>query len=145
MARYYHYDGLSPENLTRVRCFVCGAERTSLLGIDAGFRIERCEQCDLGFVNPRPNDAQLAEFYEKYYDPGEAIPDKLPVMLRRGDRMRLVTPGSGGMYSPGERDRAAIQRDLEDGFVTAEAAARDYGIKPAAAAGTRGERQNAES
>jgi len=82
VARYYHYDGLAPENLTRVRCFVCGAERTSLLGIDAGFRIERCEQCDLGFVNPRPNDAQLAEFYEKYYDPGEAIPDKWEVEMR---------------------------------------------------------------
>ena len=82
MARYYHYDGLAPENLTHVRCFVCGAGRASLLGVDSGFRIERCEQCDLGFVNPRPNDAQLAAFYEKYYDPGAAIPDKWEVEMR---------------------------------------------------------------
>jgi N-methylhydantoinase B len=61
---------------------------------------------------------------------GESIPDKLPVILRRGDRMRLVTPGSGGMYPPQQRSRPAIERDIEEGIVTREAATRDYGIRP---------------
>jgi N-methylhydantoinase B len=74
------------------------------------------------------------------YVNGKPIPDKLPVILCQGDRMRLVTPGSGGMYAPAERCRSAIERDVEEGVVTAEAAARDYGIPPGTAAG----RHNAE-
>jgi N-methylhydantoinase B len=74
---------------------------------------------------------------------GEPIPDKLPVILRRGDRMRLVTPGSGGMYPPRQRSRSAIQRDIEEGIVTREAAARDYGIQPDAPTGHVDEQPNA--
>ena len=66
---------------------------------------------------------------------GESIPDKLPVILRRGDRMRLVTPGSGGMYPPEQRCSIAIQRDIEEGLVTPEAAACDLSIKPKAVTG----------
>ena len=62
---------------------------------------------------------------------GDAVPDKLPRILKTGDVMTLVIPGSGGMGPPGERDRAALARDLEDGIVTAQAARRDYGVDPA--------------
>ncbi len=58
---------------------------------------------------------------------GKPVPDKLPLVMQRGDVLRLVVPGSGGMYAPSERDRAALRRDLADGLVTPEAAARDYG------------------
>ena len=37
-------------------------------------------------------------------------------------------PGSGGFGPPSARAREAIGRDLLDGYVTASAAARDYGI-----------------
>ena len=40
----------------------------------------------------------------------------------------MVTPGSGGFGPPSARAREAIGRDLLDGYVTASAAARDYGI-----------------
>ncbi|MFN4087820.1 MAG: hydantoinase B/oxoprolinase family protein [Alphaproteobacteria bacterium] len=36
-------------------------------------------------------------------------------------------PGSGGYGSPADRDPAALAEDVADGYVTAEAAARDYG------------------
>ena len=35
-------------------------------------------------------------------------------------------PGSGGYGPPEERDPEALQRDLVDGYVSAEAARRDY-------------------
>lgn len=76
MARYYHYDGLAPENLTRVGCFVCGGQGGREIGVDNGFRIECCGECGLAFVNPRPSPAQLAVFYEKYYDPDGVVPEK---------------------------------------------------------------------
>jgi N-methylhydantoinase B len=47
--------------------------------------------------------------------------------LRRGDRLRLETPGGGGYGPPAERDPAAIARDLALGYVTEAAARRDYG------------------
>jgi N-methylhydantoinase B len=77
------------------------------------------------------------------YVNGEPVPDKLPVILRHGDRMRLVTPGSGGMYPPRQRCRSAIERDIGEGLVTPQAAACDYAIEPAAAGPSHG-RRNAE-
>ena len=49
------------------------------------------------------------------------------VRLKRGDRVRLETPGGGGYGDPADRERKAIRRDLELGFVSLEAARRDYG------------------
>jgi N-methylhydantoinase B len=40
------------------------------------------------------------------------------VTLRRGQRVRLETPGGGGFGDPGERDPAASARDLELGYVS---------------------------
>jgi N-methylhydantoinase B len=56
------------------------------------------------------------------------IPDKTPRVLHPGDVLKLVVPGSGGIYSPGERDKAALLRDIENGIVTAASAVGDYGL-----------------
>lgn len=40
------------------------------------------------------------------------------VALKRGDRVRLKTPGGGGYGDPKSRNPKALQRDLELGFVT---------------------------
>jgi N-methylhydantoinase B len=48
-----------------------------------------------------------------------------------GSRIDMITPGSGGFGPPGERDPAAIGRDLLDGYVTPAAAERDYAITQA--------------
>ena len=60
---------------------------------------------------------------------GKPIPDKLPVIINRDDRVSLEIPGSGGMYAPEERDREAVLRDLETGLISADAAARDYKVR----------------
>jgi N-methylhydantoinase B len=59
---------------------------------------------------------------------GAPIPDKMPTVLSPGDIMTLIVPGSGGMYPPGERDKSAVLRDVENGIVTTESAQRDYGV-----------------
>ncbi len=48
-------------------------------------------------------------------------------MLRRGDIVRLETSGGGGFGDPRARARALVERDLAQGYVSAEAAAALYG------------------
>jgi N-methylhydantoinase B len=47
-----------------------------------------------------------------------------------GSLIEMITPGSGGFGNPDERDRAAIARDLEEGYVTRDGVRRDYGYDP---------------
>ena len=56
----------------------------------------------------------------------EVIPSKLVTTLRQGDRVVVETAGGGGYGDPAERDPGALERDLRNGKVSAEAAARDY-------------------
>ena len=48
--------------------------------------------------------------------------------LRRGQIFRHDLPGAGGWGDPLTRDLALVARDLRDGLVTIEGAARDYGV-----------------
>ena len=63
-------------------------------------------------------------------DSGEKTPALVSkvtdVKIRRGQKVRLETPGGGGFGNPAERDPAKIARDVRLGYVTAEAARRDY-------------------
>ena len=49
------------------------------------------------------------------------------VSIGQGERVRLETPGGGGWGNPAARPLHAIARDIRLGYVSAEAAARDYG------------------
>ena len=46
-----------------------------------------------------------------------------------GSLVELEAPGAGGYGPPSGRDRAALAEDVVDGYVTAEAARRDYGAQ----------------
>jgi len=52
--------------------------------------------------------------------------------LKRGDLVRIMTPGGGGWGSPLERAAEQVRDDVLDGFISAESAARDYGVVLAA-------------
>jgi len=47
--------------------------------------------------------------------------------IRRGELARIYTGHGGGWGDPRQRDRAAVARDLRDGYITAEQAREDYG------------------
>ena len=49
------------------------------------------------------------------------------IQFHPGDRIRLTTPGGGGYGNPRGRDPERVQEDVAEGYVSAEAAARDYG------------------
>jgi N-methylhydantoinase B len=49
--------------------------------------------------------------------------------LHDGDRVSFRVAGAGGWGSPLTRDPQAVLRDVVDGFVSAEAAERDYGVR----------------
>jgi N-methylhydantoinase B/oxoprolinase/acetone carboxylase alpha subunit len=53
------------------------------------------------------------------------------VRIRKGDRLRLVSPGGGGYGDPRDRDRELIVNDINQGYVSRTAAERDYGYKEA--------------
>ncbi|MBV9537947.1 MAG: hydantoinase B/oxoprolinase family protein [Acidisphaera sp.] len=48
--------------------------------------------------------------------------------LRRGDILRIETGGGGGRGHPFDRPAELVLRDVLDGYVSVEAAARDYGV-----------------
>jgi N-methylhydantoinase B len=49
--------------------------------------------------------------------------------IATGERVKLMTGGGGGWGAPSERDPEAVRRDVREGYVSAEAARRDYGIE----------------
>jgi N-methylhydantoinase B len=65
-------------------------------------------------------------------DPGlpteQKLHAKLTMTLRRGQLFRHELPGAGGWGDALERDLAFVAKDLRDGLVTIEGAARDYGV-----------------
>jgi N-methylhydantoinase B len=52
------------------------------------------------------------------------------VKIKRGQKVRLETPGGGGFGDPATRDPERVARDVRLGYVTAEAAARHYKARP---------------
>ena len=65
-------------------------------------------------------------------DPGapteEKLHGKLTMTLRRGQVFRHELPGAGGWGDPLLRELALVAKDLRDGLVTIDGAARDYGV-----------------
>jgi N-methylhydantoinase B len=65
-------------------------------------------------------------------DQGERTPPLVSkitdVRIRRGQHVRLETPGGGGFGDPLTREPARVARDVRLGYVSREAAWRDYGV-----------------
>jgi N-methylhydantoinase B len=51
------------------------------------------------------------------------------IIIRKGDRIRLVSPGGGGFGNPEERDRSLVLNDVLQGYVSQAAVEREYGFK----------------
>ncbi len=57
---------------------------------------------------------------------GAVLPAKGLSVVPPGDRLVIEMPGGGGMAPPAERDPDAVRRDVRMGYLSAEAAQRDY-------------------
>jgi N-methylhydantoinase B len=69
----------------------------------------------------------LAESILNPHGNGEKLHSKETRPIKRGDVLSFRLSGAGGYGPPEKRDPAAIECDVADGYVTAEAARRDYG------------------
>jgi len=49
--------------------------------------------------------------------------------IAAGERVKIMTGGGGGWGVPSERDPEAVRRDVREGYLSADAARRDYGIE----------------
>ena len=49
--------------------------------------------------------------------------------MRAGERFLLQSAGGGGYGDPEKRDRSVLARDIAEGYVSIDAAERDYGSK----------------
>jgi N-methylhydantoinase B len=58
-----------------------------------------------------------------------AIEKEKGLALKAGDLLCVETGGGGGYGTPSDRSLALIQSDLDAGYVSAAAAAHDYGVK----------------
>jgi N-methylhydantoinase B len=65
-------------------------------------------------------------------DAGEATPPLVSkitdIAIRQGQKVRLETPGGGGFGEPAAREPARVARDVRFGYVSREAARRDYKV-----------------
>ena len=50
------------------------------------------------------------------------------VTLRTGDQVKILMPGGGGYGDPARRDPALVRRDVEEGFISEDAARTVYGL-----------------
>jgi N-methylhydantoinase B len=65
-------------------------------------------------------------------DGGEATPKLVSkitdIAIRQGQKVRLETPGGGGFGDPATREPERVARDVRLGYVSREAARRDYKV-----------------
>ena len=64
---------------------------------------------------------------------GQALRGKGQQTIPPGERLRLELPGGGGFGDPREREPEKVSADVRDGLVSAEAAAKTYGVSVEAA------------
>jgi len=63
-------------------------------------------------------------------DDGAAMRPKGKQFVPHGRKVVMAFPGGAGYGDPATRDKALVRRDLARGYISAEAAVRDYGLSP---------------
>jgi N-methylhydantoinase B len=110
-------------------------------GVGAIYEIESLTDADVFLLGERGKfapfgvaggmSAALNRFFWQT-DDGESSPSMASkvanVKVRAGQRVRLESPGGGGWGDPKRRDPQRVARDVRLGYVSAAAAARNYGV-----------------
>ena len=120
----------APHRLTDGDLILIGSQvlRFRRLGYPGPYASETDATKRMGSVTPSADIASLTQLR------GDGSARKLlketGVALAPGDRLTFRTAGGGGWGEPRQRERAAIERDIAAGYVSPEAARRDYGHAP---------------
>ncbi len=73
-------------------------------------------------------DGRASKFVIRADSPDEEeTPASGRFALKAGEKFLLECAGGGGFGDPGRRDRRAVARDIDEGYVSPASAARDYG------------------
>ncbi len=67
--RLENLDWEAGDGLEHISCPLCNDKLYVTLLVERGFNIVRCASCMLVYVNPRPSEKSLGEFYDQYYPP----------------------------------------------------------------------------
>jgi N-methylhydantoinase B/oxoprolinase/acetone carboxylase alpha subunit len=70
-----------------------------------------------GFIGVEKKDGEIVE-----------LPSKGSFTLNEEDKLIMITPGGGGYGDPTDRDPELVLYDVINGYVSREAALRDYGV-----------------
>ncbi len=123
-----------------------GGPGTTRGGLGAIYEIELLEQeADVFLFGERGKfapkgilgggDAALNRFTYKQSDGDHTPPmtsKMIGIHIERGQKLKLQTPGGGGYGDPHLRDPEAVARDLALGYITPDAATRDFAVAIAA-------------
>ena len=80
--------------MEQVNCNLCGAndaelvyiEKDRLLKLPGTFRLVRCRQCGLLYLNPRPAPQEIKDYYPEEYGPYTVTPQDEPSWITRLDQ-----------------------------------------------------------
>jgi N-methylhydantoinase B len=108
----------------------CGIERSwTLQAPNATLSIlaERTKNPPWGIKGGQPG--ALGEYWlHKKTGQKIKLPSKTTIRINEGDRLIIKTPGGGGYGDPLERSLAKVLDDVMNGFVTKNAAEKQYGV-----------------
>jgi SAM-dependent methyltransferase len=69
--------------LEHVKCGLCGADDTRLVTVEDSFKIVRCKRCGLIYLNPRPREEGLSEFYNDFFSTDEESVSQWSRLMKR--------------------------------------------------------------
>ena len=96
-------------------------------GVIVGRGMERVRFQPFGVAGGRPGATLQAIL--NHGRPDQRVLGKIHELpLAKGDTLTLLLPGGGGYGNPLDRESAMVLADVQNGFVSIEAAARDYGV-----------------
>ena len=90
--------------------------------------LDRTKYPPWGVLGGKPGASGLVTVFPASGGPPIEMCKAKGYRLNPGDRVVLETGGGGGYGPPEERSEDLIRRDLQRGYITADAAARDYGV-----------------
>jgi len=109
----------------------CGIERTWTLTSRKATLSVMAERNKIGPWGLQGGHSGSPGIYTLIKADGETIklPSKCTVEIHEGDTLMILTPGGGGYGDPRMRDPEIVQRDVANGLVSTESAAKQYGVK----------------